>query len=61
VLIANLLKKKGVVLICGSLKVQLTVKEVLDNIASQKLNIGVKKLKENKNRLLLKLYICVRN
>ena len=60
-LIANLLKKKGVVLICDSLKMQLAVKEVLDNIASQKLNIGIKKLKENKNRFLLKLHICVRN
>jgi hypothetical protein len=36
------------VLICGSLKMQLAVEEVLDNIASQKLNIGIKKLKENK-------------
>ena len=48
VLIANVLEKKGVVLICGSLKMQLAVEEVLDNIASQKLNIGIKKLKENK-------------
>ena len=48
VLIANLLKKKGVVLICGALKMQLAVEEVLDKIALQELNISVKELKENK-------------
>jgi sulfite reductase (NADPH) flavoprotein alpha-component len=46
--IANLLKKRGVVLICGSLEMQLAVEQVLTNIASKELNIGIRELKENK-------------
>jgi sulfite reductase (NADPH) flavoprotein alpha-component len=45
-LISNILKKEGVVLICGSLNMQLAVEKVLDNIASKELNIGVETLKE---------------
>lgn len=47
-LITNILKNKGVVLICGSLKMQLAVENVLHRIASQELDIGIKELKENK-------------
>ena len=47
-LIANLLKKEGVLLICGSLKMQLAVEDIIDKIASQELNKGIKELKKNK-------------
>jgi len=47
-LIANLLKKDGVVLICGSLNMQFAVEKVLGNIASQELNTSIEALKEKK-------------
>jgi sulfite reductase (NADPH) flavoprotein alpha-component len=46
--ISDILKKEGVVLICGSLNMQLAVEKVLDSIASQELNISIEELKENK-------------
>jgi sulfite reductase (NADPH) flavoprotein alpha-component len=45
-LISKILKKEGVVLICGSLKMQLAVEKVLDEIATKELNIGIETLKK---------------
>jgi sulfite reductase (NADPH) flavoprotein alpha-component len=47
-LIANLLKKDGVMLICGSLNMQFAVEKVLGIIASQELNTSIEVLKEKK-------------
>ena len=46
-LISKTLIKKGVVLICGSLKMQKEVEEIIDVIAKEKLNSNIEKLKEN--------------
>jgi sulfite reductase (NADPH) flavoprotein alpha-component len=46
--IANLLKKEGVVLICGAIKMQLAVEHVLGAIAEKELNTNIAELKENK-------------
>jgi sulfite reductase (NADPH) flavoprotein alpha-component len=45
-LISKILKNEGVVLICGSLKMQLAVEKVLDEIATKALNIGIETLKK---------------
>ena len=44
--ITNILKKEGVIFICGSLNMQLAVEKVLGNIAMQELNISIEELKE---------------
>ena len=46
-LVVKILKNKNHILICGSLKMQEGVENVLDLIAKNKLNSSVKKLKEN--------------
>ena len=47
-LIVAVLKKEGVVLICGALSMQLAVEKIIGNIASQELNTSIEVLKENK-------------
>ena len=47
-LIVAVLKKEGVVLICGALNMQLAVEKIIGNIASQELSTSIEVLKENK-------------
>ncbi|MGY0406763.1 MAG: PepSY domain-containing protein [Polaribacter sp.] len=45
-LVSETLQNEGIILICGSLKMQKEVEKVLDKIAKEKLNSNIEKLKE---------------
>jgi sulfite reductase (NADPH) flavoprotein alpha-component len=47
-LISKTLKKGGVIMICGSLKMQFGVEKVIDKITNEMLNLSIAELKENK-------------